>query len=216
MIKLDLYYANVVDNNDEDKLGRLQVRILPDFKDIKDALLPWAKPFVSSGFSATNYSMTLPEIGSNVWILADEDFRYFRYLFGSYSEGLFDYEAIETALGDVTEMSDKEYPNVDFDLSNDGSIAFHNRVSGDHGYLHYTGTYYVIDTDGHFYVTHNDGLKITKDANLFSIVDKDANTVTLDTNGMKLEDKNGNVIEMGTTSVKINGNLEVLQTPADP
>jgi hypothetical protein len=57
MIKLDLYYANVVNNNDPDKLGKLQIKILPEFKDMKESLLPWARPFMSSGFSATNNSI---------------------------------------------------------------------------------------------------------------------------------------------------------------
>ncbi len=228
MIKLDLYYANVVDNNDEDKLGKLQIKILPEFKDIKDALLPWARPFMSSGFSAVNNSMALPEIGSNVWVLADKNFRYFRYLFGVPVDGLFDYEAIETSLGDVAEMSDTEYPNVDFDLSNDGSIRFHNRVSGDHGFLHNTGTYFIIDTDGFITVSEISGNIVKMNDEGISVIDKDVNKITLDadgmiledkngnkitgsSSGMKLEDSNGNVVDMGSSSVKINGNLEVLQ-----
>lgn len=194
MIKLELHYAEITDNNDADQLGKLQIRILPEFVDMKEALLPWARPFMSAGFSATEHSMKLPEIGSKIWVVCNDKFTYFRYLFGSPIEGLFDYAAIKTDLDTITELSDSVYPNVDFELMNDGSISFHNRVSGDHGFFHNTGTYHIIDTNGYIYISEMSGSKIT-----------------IDNTGIIVADKNGNNITMGTSSVMINDNLEVLQ-----
>jgi len=153
MIKLNLYYAEVIDNNDEEKRGKLQIRILPEFKDMKESLLPWARPFMSSGFSATEHLMKLPEQGSKIWVLVNDKFTYFQYLCGSPIEGLFDYDSIKSDLDTITELSDSVYPNIDFELLNDGSITFHNRVSGDHGFLHNTGTYYLVNNSGEVYLS---------------------------------------------------------------
>ncbi len=212
MKSLTMYYATVTNNEDEDTKGKVQVRILPEFKDIKESMLPWASPFYSTGFSTTSQSMSIPEIGSKLYILADEKFRKFYYLQGAYVDGLFDWGAIDTALDAVTELSDKTYPSVDFTLLNDGSIRFNNRDTGDIGFLHNTGTYFIIDTDGYITVSEVSGNIVKLNSDGISIVDSNGNTITLSSTGMVIDDSNGNSIDMGTTSVKINGNLEILNS----
>lgn len=153
MIKLNLYYAKVTDNNDSDKKGKLQVRILPEFKDIKESLLPWAKPFFSAGSSTSSYSMNLPKVGSNVWVMVNEIFTRFYYLFGAPFEGIFDYTSIKASLDSISELSNTSYPDISFELMESGNIHFENNVTGDIGILHHTGSYVLFDNTGKIYAT---------------------------------------------------------------
>jgi len=195
MIKLNRHYAEVIDINDPDKKGKIKIKILPEFNDMSEDLLPWAKPFITTGMTDKEYDFHPPTVGSKILILTDDKFRTFYYVHGIMIEGLFDYDAIKTKLDTVSEMTDTEYPNVDFTLLNDGSISFYNRQTGDNGFIHNSGTYYIIDSNGYVYLSESSG-----------------NKITIDSSGTKLKDKNGNDITMGTTSVTINGgNFEVLQ-----
>lgn len=187
MIKLDLYYAEVTDNNDEEKRAKLQIRILPEFKNMKESLLPWARPFMSSGFSTTEHSMKLPEQGSKIWVLTNDKFTYFRYLCGSPIEGLFNYDSIKSSLDTITELSDSAYPNIDFELLNDGSIRFNNRISGDMGVLHNTGTYSIIDTNGYVTVSEVSGNKTTLSATGILIVDCNGHSIEMTTAGVQFK-----------------------------
>jgi len=210
MKKLYLEYGVVESIDDPDKLGLIQIRILPQMKDIKKDLLPWAKPFINKGFSASTQSLNLPNEGDKIYVYVDKDYRIFYYVTGAYIEGLFNYADIKSSLGAVTELSDKEYPNINFELKTDGTIFFHNRISGDTGLLHSTGTYFIIDTNGYIFLSEVSGNKISIDDSGILVEDKNSNTVTMNSSGMKLEDKNGHDITMGSTSVTINGNLEIL------
>jgi len=203
MIKLNLHYAEVTDNDDPNKKGFVQIRILPQFKDIKESLLPWARPFKTSGFDGNNQSMSLPEIGAKIWTLCDDKFITFYYLYGSFTSGLFDYDSIKSSLDSVTELSDSAYPNIDFQLLNDGSIRFHNRTSGDHGFLHNTGTYTIIDTNGYVTISESSGNKTVFDNSGILIQDSNGNSATYSSSGISIEDSNGNGIEMTVAGIQL-------------
>jgi len=178
MIKLNLYYAKITNNNDPVKKGKLQIRLLPEFKDIKESLLPWADPFFSIGSSTSSYSMNLPKIGSSVWVAVDEMFTSFNYLFGAPFEGLFDYASVKTSLDTISELSSTTYPDINFNLMESGNIHFENSVTGDIGILHNTGSYVLFDNTGKIYATSVGDITI-KDGN--------GNEVLTSTSGIQLK-----------------------------
>ena len=195
MKTLYMYYGTVTNINDPEVKGRIQVKVLPEFKDMKEADLPYFKPYFNKGMSASTQSLDLPNVGDKIYVYIDIHFRIFYYITGAFIEGLFDYASIKSSLGAISELSNKEYPNINFELTTDGSISFHNRISGDSGFLHSTGTYWIINANGYIYLSEKSG-----------------NKITINNSGIVLEDKNGNDITMGSSSVIINGNFEVLQS----
>lgn len=212
MIKLNRHYAEVLDITDPDKLSKIKIKILPEFNDMSEDLLPWAKPFITTGMSSTEYDFHPPTVGSKILVLADPRFRTFYYVHGIMIEGLFDYDVIKTKLDTVSEMTDTEYPNVDFTLLNDGSLRFNNRETGEMGVVHSSGTYMIMDADGNVFHKHSDGSMISKDSTGIIIsektggitmTDKDANEMTMSPTGILVKDKNGNEINMLVAGIKL-------------
>jgi len=70
MTDLKLYNAFVISNDDPERKGRVQIRILPEMTDVEDIDLPWVVPFVSQSSSTTQEKDVFP-IGSNLWVLVD-------------------------------------------------------------------------------------------------------------------------------------------------
>ena len=150
MIELKLYYAEVVANDDQTapdatKLSRIKVRLLPEMKGIVDSYLPWVRPFLIGGMSATNFSHNPPEIGSKVWCLfTDNTFHDGYYLSGAFIDGFFQPTTVDTSLANITEVVTTVYPNLKFYLFKDGTILFENSSNGDVGVYQNSGSYIFI------------------------------------------------------------------------
>lgn len=67
-----IYRAEVVDNNDPAKLGRLKVRVMSLNRDISIVDLAWAEPSYPMGGSPNNGAIFIPTIGSTVWVAFEE------------------------------------------------------------------------------------------------------------------------------------------------
>lgn len=91
-MELFLCSATVVNINDVDKLGKIQIRIEPMMND--ETNLPWAIPFVSEVSNST-MSNNLPSVDSKVWILRDKYWKKFYYISNRYFYGMFDFSKIE-------------------------------------------------------------------------------------------------------------------------
>lgn len=193
-MELNLFDAEVIDIDDEDKKGKIKIRILPNLKDVKENDLPWAIPF-SSINSTTTMSNDLPEVGSIIRVLVDINWIRYYYLSNRFFYDIFDFDGkVKPALDNATEISDKEYKNIVFRLYLDGGLEFHNNSDGSHGFIHKSGSYSIFDKDG--YIILND---------------KDGNLYKTSSSGVNFEDKNGNTFVTSSTSVKINDNLEILK-----
>jgi len=118
------------------------------------------------GSSSDNtVSFTFPEVDSIVWALVDKYFKVF-YWFNQYNiEGKFDYADIINTLLPVTDVA-STYGNIDCILYSDQGLAFHNTVTGAHGFVHKNGGYTVF----------NDSGQIVLNSNLQKIVIKNAYT----------------------------------------
>ncbi|MDA3856026.1 MAG: hypothetical protein PF569_07220, partial [Candidatus Woesearchaeota archaeon] len=76
-IKLNLYRGKVISIDDPDKKGNVQVQLLPEMVDISPEDCPWFAPFTGNS-SDNEMKSNLPEVGSLIWLLADDLF-YDRY-----------------------------------------------------------------------------------------------------------------------------------------
>lgn len=158
MMELKLERAEVININDPDNKGRIQVRVLPDLENVEDSLLPWVWPFNTLGMSSDEFSMNLPDEGSMVWVVFNhrEMFREGFYLSGSYIPGHFKYGSVESSINGIADTSNVSYPDVRFYKSKSGNIYFENTDNGECGLLQANGTYAVFN-DGGFVLDNGNG-----------------------------------------------------------
>ena len=150
--------AIVVNNNDPDKTGKVQIRILPEMIDLPTGNLPWCAIYSSDcGFSSSNGKHVVLENNSLIRVLIeDEHFKKIRYISDDYVEGLYFYSESE-GLTAITELSSQTYPQPTFHLYKDGTIEFNNSETGEHGTLFKSGAYMLHDSDGNIIVNSNTG-----------------------------------------------------------
>jgi hypothetical protein len=151
MLELNLYEAQVVDNDDPNKKGLVQIRVLPEQKDLQKSLLPWALPF-SMRIEPNEFTNDLPENNSIIYVLIDKYWKRFYYQDNKYFSSLFDYSKVDVALSKATEITNKNYKDVRFKLYKDGGLEFHNKADGSHGFIHKSGSYSIFDKDGKCFI----------------------------------------------------------------
>jgi len=153
MVNFNLYIGTVVTDTDithidKKKLGRVQVRIVPELNEILDADLPWAKPFIGPS-STTHAVCEVPKKGESVWIFSfASNYRDLRYLPGLFFENFLDVNTIESKLSSITTLDPGKYPDTQFQSLDDGTVFIRNRLNGDIGVLHSSGTLITINAAG--------------------------------------------------------------------
>lgn len=185
-MNLTLHTATVLRNDDEDLKSKIQIRVLPQMKLVKDDDCPWAIPFCShnssGGIEKPMMSADVPFVGETIWVLVDEYWKRFYYVSRRFFEGCFDSETITSIfdnmgttiddlegddnvsegpnpLADNLAISDDNpFYNLKFTMYHEGSLMFHNQVDGTHGFIQYT-------IEGN-------------DTPTFIIIDKDGNVAT--------------------------------------
>ncbi len=146
-LQFNLHRGLVLDINDPDQKGKVQVKVLPEMVDIEDSNCPWFPPFEGNG-STNEYDNHPPEVGSYVWLLADDKFYHRYYTHFKYNlEGLVDYSPVDTLLSTISGL-DTTYENIQFTMYQDGGISFHNRNDGSHGYIQNSSTYMIMNSEG--------------------------------------------------------------------
>ncbi len=142
------YRAKVEDNDDPEKMGRIQVRILgihsPSKSDVPTASLPWAECIQSFIFARDKGIglSTLPLIDTWVWVfLENNDFNYpivIGTTFGK-TDGEIDFNTKASPTNTVFETNAGHIIEID-DTSGDERIHIH----------HTSGTDIEIDKDGNY------------------------------------------------------------------
>jgi hypothetical protein len=174
---LPIYRARVEALDAGEHPGRIQLRVLPQFKNVDNTLLPWADPLVGVGMSAEEFSFTPPQVGAMVWcVFTDRYWKNPYWLPGQFLSGFFDYDGqIKPSLDSVTELGNTAYPNVRFRRLPTGTIEFYNADNGEYGTVHNSGSYIIFDVDGNSYTytvgeahTYNDNgfVRLTEDGNI--------------------------------------------------
>lgn len=153
MISLNMYQGIVVNNDDSNhsdgqRLGRIQVKSLPEHKDIQDSDCPWFRAFLSTA-NGDEFNFNPPPIGSLVWVLSNPEFQITSfYLPASFIDGFFKISEVESNLSQIQDINLGSYPDLAFNKTADGSIMFHNKTNGAMGILHKSGSYVTISESG--------------------------------------------------------------------
>lgn len=154
-----LYNATVIDTDDEDKQGKIKIRIQPYFEKIEEKGLPWAIPFIQDSTSKT-LSNDLPSVGSTVRVLVSNNWKRFYYLGNRYFYNLFDFSKVSDKLSNLDNIN-TDYKNIIFRLFEDGSLTFHNISDGSHGFIQSSGSFVYFDKDGSIITSSEKDIKVT-------------------------------------------------------
>lgn len=165
MKDLEIHKATLVSSDDPTKKGRVKIRIIPYMNDVKEEDLPWYD--LLGNASSEEQTFKPPKEGSIVLVLpTGNSYRNGYYLAPDFIEGFFNFDDIESSLSNIAELSDSSYQNIRFTLMENGNIEFYNRVSGEHGIYHSSGTYILIDSSGNLIINTTEQTKITGDNTL--------------------------------------------------
>jgi hypothetical protein len=171
MIELKLYTGKVISVDDEDKKGRIQIKILPEMKDVNDSDCPFLEYFFGNS-SEDELVQDFPPVNTLVWCLCDENF-YDKYYLGRRNiKGTYDFDTVKDLLDSIDDItySDTDYKSLKFYLYEDGSLFFHNKSEGYRGFLHKDSTYDLYDKDGNRFIYGKDkDIKIYNDNGYFLI-----------------------------------------------
>lgn len=169
MTELKTYKATVENLEDPLKKGKVQIRILPFMNDVKAEELPWYDLLTAGNPNQVKYDP--PKEGSIIRVLPlSNSFRRGYVLSPDFIEGFFDYEKVESALGGISELSDSSYDNIRFYLMENDNIEFYNRLSGEQGVFHNTGSYTLFDSEGNVHIyTQSKEVNIYNDNNALTL-----------------------------------------------
>lgn len=165
--------AKVLDTTDPEKLGRIQLKVYPELSSILDADCPWCFPHTSG---VHNKSFGVPLVGKLitcvVWNRYWNEITFLPFSITKPTEHLFD-DWIKNQRPNITDMEtepEEEHLVVD-QFENDFTI-FHDTKNNQHGFLHPSGTYIIVNKDGSVVINTNKGYFKVKNsfANLFSDV----------------------------------------------
>lgn len=201
MISFNLYTGKVISTDDEDKLGRIQIKILPEMKDVSDNDCPWIEPFFGNS-SEDEIIQDFPPIGTWVWCLCDKNFYDKYYLHRRNIKGTYDFDIIKDLLDKLSDAdsSDSDYQYLKFYLYEDQSLMFHNTNNGEHGFLHKDETYTLFDKDGNYFIYGKD-----KDITFYN----DKTKILAESNGdTSIENDNSSIKILNNGNIEINGNAD--------
>jgi hypothetical protein len=199
---MQLYIAEVLDNNDLEMKGRVQIYCAPIHHNIKaknSSLLPWAQ-------SASCFTSMIPAVGEFWWVFFEKEEHYKNpfYMAPVNFSGLHGHNK---TIGSMTAV----YPNVKYlRLPNDVAIALSADTATPEISIHHPKAEIYIDKDGHITITSSNGDNtIVADASGIVITDANGNTVTCDSTGITLSGGNKLVVN-GTPTPAASGPFNCL------
>ena len=160
-IPYKLHYADVIDNNDLEKKGRVKIKIPYMHKDTHPDLLPWATQFMVGGGGSSDYGKSLiPEEESKIWVgFYDEvDFKKPFYLADIVLSGIHPHTIFEDNVKSKIE-SDSQYPNTKYTAYKNGvCVGVDSSEDNPEIFMyHPTGTFFRVDNTGNTYLKAGSG-----------------------------------------------------------
>lgn len=147
--------GKVVNNEDPERLGRVQIRVIGFYENINDDWLPWAIPDIGY-IGGKNGSQIIPEIGTIVRGYFDH---------GDIQKPIYNGIAFNAANSDSAYTDRKntaEYPHKMVLLETDqGDFLTLNRKNGEMAFVHRTGASIFIDSDGNIKIQTGTNSKST-------------------------------------------------------
>ena len=188
--------AKVLNTTDSEELGRIQLKVYPELSDIPDADCPWCLP-TTSGVHDKSFGVPLvgKPVSCIVWNRYWNEITFLPFSISKPTEHLFA-DWMKNQRPAVADMeTDPEEEHLVVDQYEDDFTVFHDTKNSQHGFLHPTGTYGVINKDGSVwfqsikkYTFHN------KESDLSMEVDSDSGNIELKTKGTIKETSTGIVI----------------------
>ena len=153
--------AKVESNKDPNSLGRVRVRIYPEFESLDVQSLPWAEPMNSDDICIPGEavgSFRIPEEGSYVVVDVDPTWQNFIYTGATPNRDRTDvYSDIADQLSRMTDIT-ATYPQpIHLIRTKDGCIGFHNTDTGEMGIVNSEGVYLIYDSQGNFSMGKKNG-----------------------------------------------------------
>ena len=196
------YRGFVVNNQDPEKSGRLQLRVPSLFGGEPTG---WALPCLPFGGLKNQGLFFIPEVDSQVWVEFEE---------GNVNQpiwvGVFWQES-----GDIPQEAAQKEPTTRVIRTPSGHVLQFDDAKGKEQFrlVHPAGSEMNIDPNGTVKVTDAAGSKLTLDAktNKIKLEDSNGNTLTMDSAGTKVQDCNGNSIKMAGGQITVQGTKIVIQ-----
>jgi uncharacterized protein involved in type VI secretion and phage assembly len=188
------YRGFVVNNEDPEQKGRLQLRV-PSV--LGDTVTGWALPCSPFGGSANTGLFTVPEVDAQVWVEFEEGNPDHPIWVGTFwQQG-----------SDTPEESQLTPPTTRVLRTPSGHVLQFDDAEGEEQFrlAHPSGTELTVNPGGTVNWEDAGGNKLTLDAESNTVVleDSNGNTLTMDSSGTVVEDVNGNKIEMAASGITV-------------
>ena len=182
--------AKVINTTDPEKLGRIQLKVYPELSEIKDEDCPWCFPH-TGGVHGKSFNMPLVEqlISCVIWNRYWNEITYLPFNITNPREHLFD-KWVEEQKPKIEDMeTDPEEEHLLVEHLEDDYITFHDTKNMQHGFLHPSGTYFIINNDGNVWIqsvkklTFHTKYSDNKEADLNLEIDSETGDVKFNTKG---------------------------------
>ena len=206
--------SKVINTTDPEELGRIQLKVYPELVDIPDEDCPWCFPHTGG---VHGKSFGVPLVGQLVtcvvWNRYFNEITFLPFNITQPTKHLFG-EWVKNQRPKITDMeTTPEEEHLGVDQFEDDFLVFNDSKNSQHGFLHPSGTFGIINKDGSMYVQsvkkftfHN------KESNLLVELDSLSGDISIKTKGRKTSEITGDV----STDIKSNwrvtivGNTEII------
>jgi hypothetical protein len=205
--------AKVISTSDQEKLGRIQLKVYPELSDIPDGDCPWCFPHTGG---VHGKSFGVPLIGQLitciVWSKYWNEITFLPFNITKPTEHIFDIW-MKNQRPEISDMkNDPEEEHLVVEQFEDDFTIFHDSKNSQHGFLHPTGTFFVVNKDGSIFTQLVKKLTFhNKDSDLVVEADSESGNVTLKVKGT-LEhtiDKDWKITVFGKSNIKTTGDTNI-------
>lgn len=131
--------GKIVNVQDTEQKGMVQVRIYPELVDVPEAELPWATPLFSTNVHK------VPPVGSFVRLEISDDWTSFKYYpIAPFAKSTYPYDKIKEII-----KGRHTYPEPIAMMTTDKSVLFYDQTTQECGIVHSSGTKITLDKTGH-------------------------------------------------------------------
>lgn len=189
--------AIVTSVEDPEKLGRVQLRVLPELSEHKESDLPWCFP-ESSGIHGKSFG--LPQVGQAVscivWTKLWCEITYLPMVIRKPKEHPFQ-NWMDNQRRLINDMAnDPEEKDLVVEQYSDDFSQYHDVGNSEHGFVHPSGTYVSINKEGTVWMKGVKELHLHDgDENFEAIIDFTSGDITLTTKGKQEKTIEGDLTE---------------------
>jgi len=208
--------AKVISVDDPEKLGRVQLKVYPELSEIKDDECPWCFP-THGGIHGKSFEVPLVDtlVTCIVWNKYWNEISFFPLVITKPTEHLFD-KWKDNQKSKISDMKDApEEAHLSVEQYEDDFNEFHDTKNSQHGVLHPSGAYCLIDKDGTMYIQFVKKYVFhDKDSNLKIEIDSSDGSIKLETKGEIKETikKDWSLSVDGNAEIKVKGNAKIEAT----